>query len=153
MLLDHLLGSDNLNRLNFYSRRIKIYVPEYTRHVHHHHVKKVPVYIVTKDKPRVMHASHIEDDFDDSSHRKFPRTKTQPDYGDVLIQGIYQGDESHVHEDVGIAPEYTTSQPLQTAKTIVKNQQKLPYMLTNYNFKPLQRTGARHNRFTLYNDY
>lgn len=135
----------------FFFLRIKIYVPEHIKHVHHHHVKKVPIYIVTKEKPKVIHASHIEDDIEDTSYRKSPRIKSHPDYDDIFIQGIYKGDESHVHEDVDSNLEYTTLEP-----KLEKKKHKLPYILKNYNIKQhnykLEQSVARHNRLKLY-DY
>lgn len=88
-----------------------------------------------------MHASHIEDDFEDLSYKKMPRIRAHPDdYDDFFIQGIYKGDESHVHEDIDSTVVYTTPQP----QTEVKKQ-KLPYILTNS-----QQTGVRYNRLKLY---
>lgn len=133
--------------MNIFFYRIKIYVPEHIKHVHHHHVKKVPIYIVTKDKPRVLHASHIEEDYEDS-YRKSPRTKSH-DYDDTVIQGIYKGDESNVHEDIDSSLGFTTPEPQLEYK-----KHKLPYIMKNSNLKQrnflLQHTGARHNRLKLY---
>lgn len=94
-----------------------------------------------------MHASHIEDDFEDlQSYKKMPRIKAHPDYDDFFIQGIYKGDESHVHEDIDSNFAYTTPQ----TQTDVKKK-KLPFISTNSNLKS-QQTGVRYNRLKMY-DY
>ncbi|XP_050431421.1 uncharacterized protein LOC126839987 [Adelges cooleyi] len=129
------------------NKRIKIFIPEHIKHVHHHHVKKVPVYIVTKEKPRVMHASHIEEDYEDG-YRKSPKHKSHPEYDDVVIQGIYRGDESHIHEDVD-NNNYDYSTGLPQIKSI---KPKLPYMLQKNNGKKKNssyNTVTRHNRLRL----
>lgn len=146
----------------FFINRIKIYVPEHIKHVHHHHVKKVPVYIVTKERPRVMHATHIEDDFADLPYRRAPRTaKTHPvDYDDVAIQGIYKGDESHVHEDISDdGSEYATVVPPPPPRPETTGSLKLPYMLRGASLKQPNRslllpqpTGGRQNRLKTYGE-
>lgn len=98
-----------------------------------------------------MHASHIEDD--DVSYRKIPRTKSHTDYDDdVLIQGIYKGDESHIHEDVETNYEYTTLQPQPQTET---KKHKVPYIMRNQNPRQKnhlqQHAGEHHHRLTLYN--
>lgn len=94
-----------------------------------------------------MHASHIEDDDDDVPYKKKPRTKSHADYDDdVLIQGIYKGDESHIHEDVDTNYDYTTLQPQLPTEKI---KQKLPYILRSHNPKQKnylqQSTGENHH--------
>lgn len=116
------------------------------------------MYIVTKEKPRVMHASHIEDDSeDDVPYRQFQRTKTHADYDDdVLIRGIYKGDESHVYEQVDTDFDYTTTLAPQP-QTETRKHKILPYaqmkgpnprQKNNY---MLQHDRVHHNMFTLYN--
>jgi len=118
-------------------------------------VKKVPVYIVTKDKPKVMHASHIEDDIEDVPHKKITRIRTNPDH-EVLIRGIYKGDESHVHEDIEYSNvEFTTLQPEINTNALNKHIQ--PYILKTSNLKPnnyllYHNMNVRHNRLRQYDE-
>lgn len=124
-------------------------MPERIKHVHHHHVRKVPVYIVTKDRPRVMHATHIEDEFEDVGPQYFKRSpgtraRAAADYDDEsVIQGVYRGDESHVvHQEIGGVAATSSARP-QTEIAVMREQdddsvrplhgrRRVPYALGNY---------------------
>lgn len=108
--------------------------------MHHHHVKKVPVYIVTKDKPRVMHASHIEDDFDDNvAHWKATKSKAaHMDYNDQSIQGIYKGDESHVHEDIDDDGQLRHHVSPESMHVGIKKHKILPFIMSSPHYNKRQ---------------
>lgn len=123
--------SHRAENCGYFRFRIKIYVPEHIKHVHHHHVRKVPVYIVTKDKPTVMYASHIEDDFDDHvAYWKSTRSKTaHSEHDDLSIRGIYREDGSHVQEDIDVdQSQHVSPKP---AHVEIKKHKLLPYVMTS----------------------
>lgn len=93
-----------------------------------------------------MHASNIENDFEEPAYRMIPTIpKAYPDHEDLSIQGIYRGD-NHVHEDIddNQGKYVVSSDPLN-----VKKPYKLPYISISPNRKQqnfmLQHTGlVRH---------
>ncbi|VVC32173.1 Hypothetical protein CINCED_3A004024 [Cinara cedri] len=148
------------------NQRIKIFVPERINHVHHHHVKKVPVYIVTKEKPRVMHALPIEDDEFDGALPRGKSQRTRPElYDDSPIRAIYNGDDdgshSHVHESLYTDDLHATVRP-QLQNINVEKRPKIPYVLkhsgdpavvtshSNNNYLAQRAAAKHHSRLTFY---